>query len=219
MIKRISFIMLSLFLSTSIIAQDKGVGIFDDGEELFSRDYTIAVGAKAGISYTSMSDPDNFELDQKSGMGLTAGIAANFHFGRRTEASRGGTGLWGIQVEALFNQKIVKTNDEDLKFNYFELPVLAQCYLTPNLYIEAGPTFCSAISVSPDRVYLDKISIATGDIKGFDVAMSIGAGYKHKSGFMANARYNIGTSELAKNFTGKLSSFSISVGWLFTIIK
>ena len=221
MIKKISFFMLSLCLSTSMIAQNEGVGIFEDDAigGLYSRNYTISIGPKAGVNLTTMSDPSDFELEQKSGTGFTGGIAANFHFGRRTEASRGGTGLWGLQVEALFSQKTVATEDDDIKFNYIEVPVLAQCYFTPNLYIEAGPTFCGALSVSPDKIYVDKISIATGDIKGLDVAMSIGAGYKNKNGFMANIRYNMGTSELAKNFTGKLSSLSISVGWLFTIIK
>lgn len=221
MIKKISFIVLTLCLSTGIFAQNDGVGIFDDDASggLYSRSYTISVGPKAGVNFTTMSDPDNIQLEQKAGMGFMGGVAANIHFGRRTEASRGGTGWWALQVEALYNHKTVKTDYDDLEFNYFEVPILAQCYFTPNFYVEAGPTICGTLSTSPDRISIDKMSIATGDIKGFDVAMSVGVGYKHKSGFMANARYNIGTSELAENFTGKLSSFSVSVGWLFTIIK
>lgn len=222
MIKKILFSVLALCLMTSLQAQNdaEGVSVFDDAvDDVYSRSYTIAIGPKAGLNFTTMSDPDNISLEQKNGIGFAAGLAANFHFGRRTEGSRGGTGYWGLQIEALYNQKTVKSDYDDMKFSYFEVPILAQYYFTPNIYVEAGPTICGTISSSPDNLSVDNVSIAVGDIKGFDVAMSVGVGYKHKSGFMANARYNIGTSELAENFTGKLNSFCVSVGWLFTIVK
>lgn len=191
---------------------------------------TISIGPKVGMNLASMSGlQDNYNLNPSNGIGFQGGLAANFHFGRRTPESRGGTGLWGVQVEALYSQRTIKTDIEDMKFGCLEVPVLAQYYITPSLCIEAGPTFVTTLSSSPDEIFIQNfeetstaitdLNIKTGEIKAFDVMLSAGVGYKHKSGFIASARYNLGMSELAGNFTGKVSTISVSIGWLFNVIK
>nr|WP_302828891.1 porin family protein [uncultured Bacteroides sp.] len=182
--------------------------------------YKIYLGAKAGVNFSSMSGLDeSFGLNPKSGLGYQGGLAANVHFGRRTSKSPGGTGLFGIQVEAMYSQRIIKTDIEDLKLSYFEVPILLQYYPMPSLSIEVGPTIVGSLSSSPDEIKTKNMTIATGELKGFDCMITAGVGYKHKSGFTASARYNLGMSELAGNFNGKVSTVTVAIGWMFSLNK
>lgn len=192
--------------------------------------FRILIGPKVGMNMAMMSGlQDEFALNPSNGMGVQGGLAANIHFGRRTPKADGGTGFFGLQVEALYSQRTVKTDIEDLKFSCLEVPVLAQYYITPSLCIEAGPTLVTTLSSSPDEIFIQRfedtptsitdLTIKTGEIKALDVMLSGGVNYKHKSGFTASARYNLGMSELAGNFAGKVSTVSVSIGWLFEVVK
>lgn len=224
--KKILLLMLVVISTANTFAQ------FRKGYEDVDNDapFRISIGPKVGMNMASMSGlQDEFALNPSSGMGFQGGLAANIHFGRRTPKAKGGTGLWGVQVEALYSQRTIKTDFEDLKFNCLEVPVLAQYYILPSLCIEAGPTFVTTLSSSPDEIFIQRfedtptsitdLTIKTGEIKAFDVMLSAGVGYKHKSGFTASARYNLGMSELAGNFAGKVSTVSVSIGWLFNVVK
>lgn len=203
--------LISLF-AIGLYAQE-GFGDFT----VMDSSYRIYLGPKVGVNFGTMSGMD--VLNPAMGVGFQGGLVANFHFGRRTEKAEGGTGRWGIQVEALYSQRTVKTDFENLKLGYFEVPILAQYYVLPELSIEVGPTIAGSLSSSPDEMQVGNLMYETGELKGFDVMISAGVGYKHKSGFTASARYNLGMSELAGNFDGKVSTFSVSVGWLFSLIK
>lgn len=205
--------MLMTVLTVNVSAQEEIVGILDSP-------YRIYLGPKVGVNFASMSGlSDNFGLNPQSGLGFQGGLAANIHFGRRTEKAEGGTGLFGIQVEAMYSQRTIKTDVENLKLGYFEVPILAQYFVMPDLSIELGPTIAGTLSASPDEMKAKNVVLATGELKGFDVMLTAGVGYKHKSGFTASARYNLGMSELAGNFNGKVSTVTVSVGWLFSLIK
>lgn len=210
--KKFFMSMLMSLLAIGLYAQE-GFGDFN----VMDSSYRIHLGPKVGVNFGTMSGMD--VLNPAMGMGFQGGLAANFHFGRRTEKAEGGTGRFGVQVEALYSQRTIKTNYENLKLGYFEVPILAQYYVLPELSIEVGPTIVGSLSSSPDEMQVGNLTYATGELKGFDVMISAGVGYKHKSGFTASARYNLGMSELAGNFDGKVSTFSVSVGWLFSLIK
>lgn len=79
------------------------------------------------------------------------------------------------------------------------------------------------MSASPERLSADDIIYKTGDIKGFDIKATVGLGYRFNKtsandGLYLNARYYIGTSELAGNFPGKTSNFEFTIGYLFKCI-
>lgn len=226
MVKKFLLLVLAVIGTANLFAQTirKGDGLIDDAS------YRISVGPKIGMNMAMMGGlQDEYGLNPASSVGFQGGLATNFHFGRRTAKANGGTGLWGVQVEALYSQRTIKTDIEDLKFNCLEVPVLAQYYFMPSLCVEVGPTFVTTLSSSPDEIFIQNfeetstaitdLTIKTGEIKAFDVMLSAGVGYKHKSGFTASARYNLGMSELAGNFTGKVSTISVSIGWLFNVVK
>lgn len=217
--KKKFLLLLTVFFAVNVFAQ-----------EPIDRPFRILIGPKVGMNMASMSGlQEEYNFNSSSGMGFHGGLAANFHFGRRSEYAYGGTGLWGVQVEAMYSQRTIKTDIEDLKFSCLEVPVLAQCYFTPSLCVEVGPTFVTTLSSSPDEIFIPDfeetstsitdLTIKTGEIKAFDVMLSAGVGYKHRSGFTASARYNLGMSELAGNFAGKVSTVSVSIGWLFKVVK
>ena len=218
--KLLFFLVLFVCIQLKVQAQEEVIGLLGIEDDFPSRSYTLSIGPKAGINLTGMTgNPTGINLDAQMGFGFHAGAMANLHLGRRTESSKGGTGMWAIQVEALYSQLTVGMADQDMKLDYFALPVLLKCYINPRLNIEAGPTFMALLSSSPDNLVADGASIAIANLKGGDMALSIGAGYEFKNGLNIGARYNIGMSDLAGNMPCKTNVFQISLGWMFNVIK
>lgn len=194
--------------------------------------YELSVGPRVGVGFSSMSESDGLELYDGAGLSFDGGIAANIRFGGKDSRGRAldGQGLFGIGLELNYKSMSVKTKPgDDLKMNYFEVPVLLQfypCYNTKqlkNIYIEAGATIAGTLSASPDKISYKNTTYATGDLKGFDVRPTVGVGYRFNKnsandGFYAGARYYLGTSKLAGNFPGKMSSAEITIGYLFKCI-
>lgn len=184
-----------------------------------NRKNVVSLGITAGGNYSMMSKYEPVDLGSRTGVGFQGGIALNMHFGQRRGADPG-TGPIGLQIEALYAQHCMKTDlSADIKLGYLEIPVLLKYYITPNVNIELGPTFCYIMSKAPDELKGDATSFSIGELKGGDIKGTIGVSYQAKSGFYACARYNMGFSDLAKNFPCKVSAVSVSVGYLFNIFK
>ena len=183
------------------------------------RKNVVSLGVTAGGNYSMMSKYDPVDLGSRSGIGFQGGAAINIHFGQRRGADAG-TGPIGLQIEALYAQHSMKTDlSADIKLGYLEIPVLLKYYITPNVNIELGPTFSYILSKSPDVLEGTSTTIAIGELKGGDIKGTVGVSYQTKSGFYASARYNLGFSELAGNFPCKVSTVSVSIGYLFNIFK
>lgn len=194
--------------------------------------YEFSLGLRAGAGVSTMSEGDDLKLYDGSGMAFGGGIAANVRFGGKDSRNRplDGQGLFGVGLELNYKSVSVKTlADEDLKLGYFEVPVMLQFYpmysskQLKNLYIELGATFAGTMSASPETLTYENVTYKTGDLKGFDVKPTVGLGYRFNKnsandGFYINARYYLGTSELAGNFPGKVSSAEISIGYMFKCI-
>ena len=196
--------------------QEEGIGF---GGITDNRKNVVSLGVTAGGNYSMMSNYDPVDLGSRSGIGFQGGAVVNIHFGQRRGADAG-TGPFGLQVEALYAQHNIKTDlSDNIKLGYLEIPVLLKYYITPNVNIELGPTFCYILSKSPDVLKGSSTTIAIGELKGGDVKGTVGISYQTKSGFYASARYNLGFSDLAGNFPCKVSAVSLSVGYLFNILK
>lgn len=194
--------------------------------------YEFSLGVRAGAGISTMSEGDDLHIYDGSGVAFGGGIAANLRFGGKDSRGRAldGQGLLGIGLELNYKSVSVKTlADEDLKLSYFEVPVMLQLYPAynskqlKNLYVELGATIAGTMSASPESLSYDNTVYKTGDLKGFDVKPTIGLGYRFNrnsanDGFYMNARYYLGTSDLAGNFPGKISSAEISIGYLFKCI-
>lgn len=187
-----------------------------------TRSYKIAFGPIVGLNYSMLSgNPGNIDLGTSGGMGFHGGLAANVHFGRKGGTGKGGTGIFGLQLEALYSQHSIKTKgSDDLKMSFIEIPLLAQFYVAKGLSLEAGPTFALNTSRSPDLLsYNNQCGFITKDLKANDVRLTVGARYALDCGLNFGARYNFGTSDIAGNMPCKLRGLQVSVGWMFTIVK
>lgn len=226
MFKR-ALLILAVIAGTAVTAPAQGIVPADDDyvmpdEKVVIREvlkpYALSIGPKVGANYSIAGDPDGMDLGMSGNIGFSAGVAANLRFGRPAGRSFG-TERFGVQLEALYSLRSIKSDVEDIKMNCFEIPVLFQWYFLPNFAIEAGPTFTGAFSTSPKELKYNNAVYHLDKMKAYDVMLSVGVNCKLRNGFTADLRYNMGNSDLAGNFQTKVSTFSIGIGWLFSVIK
>ena len=241
--KKFLFIILALFMTMPMVAQT------DETDEspivLNPKKNAFFLGPKIGGVITSMSQPTEGDLYDGSGFGLSAGLAMKMRFGRANENSVAGTGFFGLGLELKYKQNKVKTlgvnsdGDSDANFavNYFEVPLYVHLYpfvksrAMNSLYIELGASFASYLGCNTEYMTVynpnqDYSSVTyhfdsdMGKLKGNDIRPLIGVGYTiPNTGLDINARYYIGTSELAGNFPCKMNSLEISFAWMFKAFK
>ena len=212
-----------LWMSMSADAQVTFTGDENDQEDVVEivdkRKSAVSLGIKAGVNMSTMSKYDPADLGLKSGIGFEGGIVIAARLGKHKKSSDAGTGMFGVQIEPSYVQHTIGTNGDDIKLNCFEVPVLLKIYVTPNVNVEIGPNFSGTLSSKPDNLNAGNSIIAIGDLKSFDVKGCVGISYETKGGLYASLRYNLGTSDLAKNFACKVSAASLTLGYKFNIFK
>ncbi len=224
------FLGLALGLLPASAQIDDGAS-FSTGSFVKEKNNAFYLGLKAGVDITSMTQPTQSKLYDKTGIGFSGGLALRGRFGKVTENSYGGTGYFGLGLELKYKQNKVKTiAGEDLTIDYFEVPVVAQVFpfaknasMNP-FYIELGASFGGALSKKPDQLTVNDNSgtvvYSIKDIKGLNVSGVAGIGYTIPStGLDINARYYLGFTDLADNIACKMSSFEVSLAWYFKLGK
>lgn len=240
--KKIFLLLVGLLSLAPTFAQSDGEDFVPTRKEKSNAFY---IGLKAGGVMTSMTDPDEGKLADGSGFGFSGGIAFQARFGKATENSTGGTGYFGLGLEAKYKQNKVKTigtddagaANADLSIDYLEIPVYVQIYplaksASMNSFcIELGAAYANALSVKPKTLSLSnpnpelssityKLDEDGSKLKGADVRPMVGIGYTiPNTGLGFNARYYMGTSKLAENFNCKMSSFEFSLAYMFNAGK
>lgn len=198
-------------------------GLFAQDECEDDRPYRIALGPKIGVGIGMGSHSNLENLDFGMGLSYQAGAVFNAQFGRRTELSCGGTGWFGLQVEAMYGSRSIKLGTNSLTTSCLEVPVLAQIYFTPGFALELGATGVMVFSAKPNELYYEGATYGTGGIKGNDVMPTAGLVYKARlndnSALLIDARYNMGMSNLAGNFDTKVSTAMLSIAYMFNIVK
>ena len=145
--------------------------------------------------------------DSKMRVGVTAGA----------EFAVGAAENFEISFGALYSMQGVKGKtdgvDETYKFDYINIPVLANYYVAPGFAIKAGvqPGFnvkkkakVEAAGVSAD--------VTVDDVKGFALSVPVGLSYEF-SNFVIDARYNWGLTKAIKDFDSKHSYFTVTLGY------
>ena len=224
------FLGLALGLLPASAQIDDGAS-FSTGSFVKEKNNAFYLELKAGVDITSMTQPTQSKLYDKTGIGFSGGLALRGRFGKVTENSYGGTGYFGLGLELKYKQNKVKTiAGEDLTIDYFEVPVVAQVFpfaknasMNP-FYIELGASFGGALSKKPDQLTVNDNSgtvvYSIKDIKGLNVSGVAGIGYTIPStGLDINARYYLGFTDLADNIACKMSSFEVSLAWYFKLGK
>ena len=220
--KRFMLSIAALFVAACGFAQDLVPASPDSDSNvagIVPKSFALTIGPKVGINYSLAGDPDGMNLGIGGNTGFSGGLAANVRFGKRALTKFADTGRFGVQLEALYAMRSLKSDAENINMNCYEIPLLFQWWFLRDLCVEVGPTFVAGLSTSPDELQFDRVTYRTGDIKGSDVMVTVGAEYKNRCGFTASLRYNLGTSELANNFQTKVSTLSVGIGWMFSVVK
>ena len=145
--------------------------------------------------------------DSKMRVGVTAGA----------EFAVGAAENFEISFGALYSMQGVKGKtdgvDETYKFDYINIPVLANYYVAPGFAIKAGvqPGFnvkkkakVEAAGVSAD--------VTVDDVKGFALSVPVGLSYEF-SNVVIDARYNWGLTKAIKDSDSKHSYFTVTLGY------
>lgn len=222
MVRRFMLSFAALFVAACGFAQDLvpvNPTNNSDGATIVPKSFALTLGPKVGINYSLAGDPGEINLGIGGNIGFSGGLAANVRFGKRPLTKFADTGRFGVQLEALYSMRSLKSDIENINMNCYEIPLLFQWWFVRDFCIEVGPTFTGAFSTSPKELKFNNTIFQTEKIKGNDVMLTIGAEYKSQKGFTAGLRYNLGNSDLAGNFPTKVSTISFSIGWLFSIVK
>lgn len=190
--------------------------------------FELSIGPRIGGGVAIASQQSGFDVTKGAGFGFDAGLGVNMRFGGKDSKGRplDGRGWFGAGIELNYAMRSIGTNgDKSLTLSYFDVPVLFQFYpgyatkQLRNLYLEVGPTFSALLSASPKVLTTETHEFSTGNLKGGDIKVTFGLGYRFtkaaSSGFYLNFRYNLGTSDLAGNFPVKTSSAELTLGYLF----
>ncbi len=174
----------------------------------------VSVGAKAGLNVSNLKGFDDIEgLKTNALVGFHLGGFATFNLGRN----------FAIQPELLFSTQGAKLegagNEENLKLNYFNIPVMIKFLTNSGFYVEAGPQLGFKVNTLDDKDWDD----LDDEIKNSDAAACFGLGFQPtKSPFGIGARYNVGLGKVAEledfnddNVDIKSGVFQLSLYWRF----
>lgn len=168
----------------------------------------ITLKPMAGINLATMTDTN----DGKMRVGLVAGV----------EGEYGVSDNFGISAGLLYSMQGVKGKSANVdmtwKFDYINIPILANYYVTKGLAIKAGiqPGFKASAKLKGEAGgQSDEVDIDGAE--GFVLAIPMGASYEFNN-FVLDARYNLGVTKAFKEGTdSKHSVISITLGYKFAL--
>jgi len=212
----------------------------------------IAAMMVATLSAGAQNEVGQFSLQPKAGINISkitgSGMSSRVGFAGGIEAEYGVAKNFGITAGFLYSMQGGKYNMDEFKalgikdkfkfnFDYLNIPILAQYYITKGLAIKAGIQFGFVVRnkvkieevISGGGKYTDDMSfdeyldilkvVSEGEIpedaklKKFDFSIPVGLSYEYKN-IVLDARYNIGTTRVVKfSETGKNSVFEITLGY------
>lgn len=172
------------------------------------------------LSLTFVSAQD-FGFGVKGGVNVASVGGNSFGFGglaARLSVHVGGVAevpiseTLSIQPELLYSSQGTKwtfIEDESLKLDYINLPILGKYYVLDGLSAEAGPVIGFLMSTNGEKE----------DYNSLDVAFGIGASYKLTENIFFSLRYNKGITNINNTdittVTNQNNVLQISAGYAF----
>ena len=205
--------MKNLFLA-SVVALLSATTIYAQSD-----DTTAQFGVKGGVNLSTVRGDDIGDKNQMTSfhLGLFMEIPISERFSFQPEVLYSGQGYNMAENNAFIGEV-------DYKLDYIQVPLMAKFYLFKGLYAEAGPQIGFKVKETIDFKSSSEVEIDPKDsqIKGFDAALGLGAGYKFDNGLSLSARYNHGLTSIFKddapligNADVKNSVFQFGVGFSF----
>lgn len=169
----------------------------------------VSIKPMAGINLATMTKT----TDSKMRVGLAAGL--EFEYGVAEN--------FGLSAGVLYSMQGVKGKDTGFgagakadvtfKFDYINVPILANYYIVPGLAIKAGiqPGFNVKKKVAVEVAGV-KDDATVDDVKGFALSVPVGLSYEFAN-VVLDARYNWGLTKAIKDADSKHSYFTITLGY------
>ena len=144
----------------------------------------VSLGLKGGANVSNLNGLSVNNFETNATVGFHIGGYAAFNLGRN----------FAIQPELMYSTQGAKlensTSSENLKLNYFNVPVMAKFITNSGFYFEAGPQ----VGFRTGDV---TINSSQEDLKSGDFSVAGGLGFVgKKQGFGLGARYNVGVSKI-----------------------
>lgn len=171
----------------------------------------VTFGLKGGVNFSNVSKED-FDGESRT----------SFHIGGVMEALYGDK--IALQPEIIYSQQgfTYQENgiERSLKFSYINVPVMVKYYVVKGIAIEAGPQIGfrnTAKIITTVNGEQAKQNIKRG-LRGNDLSLNLGMGFKMTNGLNFNARYcygltNISVLQTDEKFKNRV--LQLSVGYLF----
>lgn len=186
------------------------------------------VGFKGGVNFATVNASAS-----GTNLTVTSGTLTTFNVGAFVDFKFGNVSLQPALNFTGKGGKFSNSGDEDFegsaqfKLYYLQVPVNV-VYHVPvvvgDFYFGAGPYVGMGVS-GKEKVKIngaeqsEDVKFGSGDeeIKRTDFGANAIVGFKFKTGFLINANYDLGLSNITNDDTGKLKNrvFGISVGYAF----
>lgn len=161
----------------------------------FGAAHAQSFGIKGGFNFANLSGDSANDFN----------VLTSFHVGGLYEVRL--LDYLSVQPELLYSVQGAKVQDEEIKLNYFTVPVMLKIYLNGNFNIQAGPQLGMLLSESDN--------FAPYKSETFDFGFAGGLEFFITEGLFAQARYYAGTKEVAENARLKNNVVSLSLGYIF----
>jgi hypothetical protein len=160
----------------------------------------VSVGAKGGLNVSNLSGIDEENFKTKALLGFHVGGFVTFNLGRN----------FAIQPELLYSTEggTIEGNNitENIRLNYFNIPVMVKFLTNKGFYVEAGPQ----LGFRTGELSTDEFE---SDVKNSDFSICGGLGFQPtKSPFGIGARYNVGLGNTGSVSSGALNDADFSSG-------
>tara|TARA_R100000306_G_C4358073_1_gene133820 strand:- start:41 stop:628 length:588 start_codon:yes stop_codon:yes gene_type:complete len=175
-----------------------------------SESLSFDFGARGGLNLSTVTGDDIESPDNRTSFyaGLVAETPITERFSLQGEVFYSGQGYDITEEE--------NELDAEYQLGYIQVPVLAKIYLIDGLNIHAGPQFGFKVYEEIDFEPLDNGGdVDTDAVQDFDFQLTSGLEYKFDGGFLLQARYTYGFSEVVENSSIHNSVFSAGVGYMF----
>jgi hypothetical protein len=191
---------------------------------------TLTIQPKVGLNITTITQ----EPDISARVGLAAGVEAEYMISDMFSFSAGALySMQGAKQKSSFTEGTISVGyDITSKYDYINIPLMANVYVIKGLAVKAGlqPSFNVSSKNDGDvTIVLNgetknySVGEYTGDLdfidssaNSFYFSIPVGASYEYKN-VVFDARYNIGVSKIWKGSYSKHSVFQMTLGYKFSL--
>lgn len=165
----------------------------------------VSFGVKGGVNMADISTDGPAEYDTK--VGFHVGGLAHIHISKH----------FAVQPELLYSTQGADNGNGKLKFNYINVPVLAQYMTGSGFRFQTGPQI-GIMTTAKSKVAGVEVDISEA-VSTVDFGWAFGASYMFSGGIGVDARYNLGITDVNENPTVEDRNRVIQLGIFYQFAR